>query len=68
MCPGKYGLKPWCENMVKAILQIDHERVATSEKAILQSSMEARIMKRNRKRKREDKEMEEQDDYGPGMF
>lgn len=61
------GLKPGA-NMVKAMLQIDHERVATSEKAILQSSMEARIMKRNRKRKREDKEMEEQDDYGPGMF
>ena len=53
------GLKPG-ENMVKAMLQIDHERVATSEKAILQSIMEAKIMKRNRKRKREDKEMEEQ--------
>lgn len=56
-------------NTVEGLKSIDRERIYKSENAVLQLTKEARMKKRNMKRKREDKE--EQNDnpeYGPGLF
>lgn len=60
------GMTPG-ENMRNGLVLIDSRRVAESDKWVLQATKEARTTKRNLKRKKEDKEGELQDEYGPGM-
>ena len=54
-------------NMERALVAIDNRRVAEAEKAVLEGTKEARLRRRAQKRKRDDQEQENQDEYGPGM-
>ncbi|KAJ4432370.1 hypothetical protein ANN_20989 [Periplaneta americana] len=52
----------------KTALYTDKKRFEDGEKFALQMTKEARTRKRNAKRRREDQETQEQDEYGAGMF
>ena len=63
----RMDIKPG-ENMKKSLRDIDCQRVSKAEKAAEMMTKEARMKKRGQKRKREDKETETQDSYGPRQF
>ena len=56
------------QNTKKALYAIDRRRTTDGEKFALQLTKEARSRKRNAKRRREDQETQEQNEYGAGMF
>ena len=63
----KLGINPGC-NTTAALQEIDKERLQDSEKYVEYIANEARVRYRRSKRKREDEESANNDEYGAGMF
>lgn len=54
-------------NMERGLVTIDRRRVSDGEKAVMDSTKGGRIRRRTQKRRREDQDLETQDEYGPGV-
>ena len=63
----KLGINPGC-NTTAALQEIDKELLQDSEKYVEYIANEARVRYRRYKRKREDEESANNDEYGAGMF